>query len=121
LGVVATLPGEVDAKPTKKTEAAGPAKLERAPKLKPTSFKFGMSHDKVLAVYDKVIDQDYLKRYQEVEPGIQMERLQHEIRTKKDAVRRSYTPLDAPPSALDGSPFVGEFTYYNDESYLRVT
>src|SRR5690606_36330436 len=30
LGVVATLPGEVDAKPTKKTEAAGPAKLERA-------------------------------------------------------------------------------------------
>lgn len=123
LGVVATAPGDVDAKPAPKKEAAPtePAKLEKAPKLKPTTFKFGMGHAKVLAVYEKVIDQDYLKRYQDAEPGIQMERLDHEVRTKKEALKRSYTVLDAPPSSLDSTAFVGEFTYYNDEAFLRVT
>jgi hypothetical protein len=122
LGVFATAPGDVDAKPAAKQAAPSePAKLEKAPKLKPTLFKFGMGHKKVLAVYDKVIDQDYLKKFEKVEPGIQMERLQHEIRSKKEAVLRSYTPLDAPPSSLDSTPFVGEFTYYNDEAFLRVT
>ena len=121
LGVVAIAPSDLDAKPAKKTApAAEPAKLEKAPKLKPKGFKFGLGYKKVIDVYENVIDDDYVKRFQEVEPGIQMERLEHEIRTKKQALRRSYTKLDSPPSALDSTPFVGEFTYYNDEAYLTV-
>ena len=30
-------------------------------------------------------------------------------------------PPNAVVSSLDSSPFVGEFTYYNDEAFLRVT
>jgi hypothetical protein len=122
VGVAATLPNDAEAKPAQKKAApTAPAKLEKVPVHKPTLFKFGLSQAKVADVYDKVIDQDYLKRFQDAEPGIQMDRLEHEVRLKKEAFRRSFSALDAPPSGLDSTPFVGEFTYYNDEGFMRIT
>lgn len=115
----------VDAKPKPppkkdKVSSAEPAPLKKAPRLKPNGIQWGLSPKQLADIYDRAIEQDYLKRYKEVEPGIQEERLKEEIETKKRVFRQSYLELDHPPGSLDGSPFEGEFGYYNDEGFMKI-
>ncbi|MCA9625737.1 MAG: hypothetical protein KC731_42235, partial [Myxococcales bacterium] len=79
-----------DKKDEKKAE---PGKLEAAPKLTPPGLEFKMSPKKVYEVYDKAIEKDYVKKYKEVEPGIQMQRLDYEKSQFKQAFRLSYLDL----------------------------
>ncbi len=97
-----------------------PAPLAKAPKLKPRGLKWKLKPKQVADIYDSAIERDYLKRYKDVEPGIQEERLKEEIRTRKRVFRQSYMQLDHPPGALDGGPFVGEYGYYNKEGYMKI-
>ena len=107
-------------KPKDKEEAVEPGKLTQTPSLKPKGLKFGMSPKKVYAVYDKAIERDYLKKYRDVEPGIQMQRLDYSKKQKKDAFRLSYIAFDNPPSSLDGTKLATEFTYGNGEGMMKI-
>ncbi len=123
---IAVSPAIVDAKPgdkdkkAQKEEKATPGVLKVAPALNPPGLAFGMSPKKVYEVYDKAIEQDFLPRYKEVEPGIQMQRLDYEKKQYKDTFRLSYVTFDSPPSSLDGTKLVTEFTYGNDEGMMRL-
>jgi hypothetical protein len=119
LGIGLLLPaGQVHAK--KKKATADAAAVDKTPKLKPKGLRFGMSPKKVYAAYAKAIERDYLPRYQEVEPGVQMARLKEEIRQSKQTFRLSYSPLTAGPSSLDSTPFESEFSYGNREGYMSI-
>lgn len=111
-----------DAKSKKKDKVstAEPAPLEKSPKLKPAGLSWGLSPKKVADIYDKVIERDYLPRYKEVEPGIQEERLKEEIATRKRVFRQSFSEFDHPPGSFDGSPFEGEYGYYNKEGFMKI-
>lgn len=117
---------DADAKTKKKdaeedeVDPAKPAPVKRTPKFKPKGLKWGMGHEKLYAVYAKVIDRDYVSRYKEVEPGVQTERLEDEIRAKKHAFRMSHIEFKTPPTALDGTAFQGEYTYGNKEAMMRI-
>jgi hypothetical protein len=119
LGIGLLFPaGPVHAK--KKKDASEATAVKKTPRLRPKGLRWGMKPKKVYKVYNKAIERDYVKRYQEVEPGVQMARLKEEIRQRKETFRLSYAPLDAAPSALDGTPFQNEFTYGNREGYMSI-
>ncbi|MEM1033618.1 MAG: hypothetical protein AAGN82_25000 [Myxococcota bacterium] len=97
-----------------------PAPVKRTPRFKPRGLKWGQGHAKVYEVYARAIDRDYVARYKEVEPGVQTERLEDEIREKKHAFRMSHLAFKTPPSTLDGTAFEGEYTYGNREAMMRI-
>jgi len=117
--------GQADAKTNKEdaeeeVDPAKPAPVKRAPKFKPAGLDWRMDHEKVYRVYSKVIDRDHVHRYKDVEPGVQTERLEDEIRAKKHRFRMSHIEFKTPPSVLDGSSFEGEYTYGNKEAMMRI-
>lgn len=117
-----TTTSHVDAKPKKgeKEEKAKPGSLKRPPALTPRGLQFEMSPKQVYKIYDKAIEKDYVKKYKQVEPGIQMERLDYEKSQRKQAFRLSFLSLDNRPSALDGTNLTTEFTYGNDEGVMNI-
>lgn len=122
---VTTAPTSVNAKGDDKAEGAeeaadAPTEVKRAPVLKPRGLRFGMSPKQVFKVYDKAIEDDFLPQFKKAQPGVQMERVQTQVRNKQQAFRLTYTNLDAPPGALDGTPFADEFTYYNKEAFATI-
>jgi hypothetical protein len=110
---------EAGGKPKKK-DAAEPPKVEQTIRVEPSSVSFGLAPKVVADAYDKEIDKEYGPEFDKVEPGTEMRRLEEKIQEDKNLIRRSYVALDAPPSGLDGSPFVGEFTYHNQEGVMRA-
>lgn len=84
------------------------------------SVTFGMDPKAAIATYEKVIEKDFQVEFAKVEPGTEMRRLEERMENEKDYVRKSLLTLDAPPTTLDGTKYVGEFTYGNQESVLRV-
>jgi hypothetical protein len=74
----------------------------------------------VIATYEKLIEKDYQAEFDKVEPGVEMRRLEEKMQADKDYMRKSLLVLDTPPTTLDGTKLVGEFTYGNQESVLRV-
>lgn len=118
---VAVAPSIVAAKPNEEEASPeAPTKVRRAPVLKPRGLRFGMSPKQVIKVYDEAIERDFLPQFKKAQPGVQMERVENQVRTKQQAFRLSFTKLDAPPSALDATPYVGEFTYYNKEAFATI-
>ena len=119
-----TTTSSVDAQPSKKEakkeDEAKPGTLERVPALRPKGLKFRQSPKQVYQVYDKAIEKDYVKKYKQVEPGIQMQRLDYEKSQVKQAFRLSYLSLDNRPSSLDGTNLTTEFTYGNDEGVMDI-
>ncbi len=117
-------PTLADAKPKtkKKTEidSAVPAKLEAKLRLSPKGLAFGMSPKRVAKHYDKVIDRDYLKRFQATDPGIQQQRLESEIQQKKALFRRGVVEFNDLPTTLDSSALAGEFSYGNREAMMQL-
>lgn len=104
--------------PSKGAKAAGePAQVEGLPS---PLVAFGSTTDAVIAAYEKQIDRDHQKEFEKLEPGVEMRRLEDKVRNEKNYLRRSFLKLDAPPTNLDGTKVVGEFTYGNKESVLRV-
>jgi hypothetical protein len=104
----------------KKTSTNEPAKIETPLRLSPAGLRFGLSRKQVQAVYKKRIKKDFVKRYQDVEPGIQMRRLEDEEAETIANFNRSWLILTAPPSKLDASPFVGEFGYGSSEAFMQL-
>ncbi len=113
------------AAPTKhktKTEIdpAVPAKLDAKLSLAPRGLRFGMTPKQVARVYEKLIDRDYLKRFQATEPGIEQQRLEAEVAQKKAFFRRGKIDFGDLPTGLDGSPLSGEFSYGNREAMMQI-
>jgi hypothetical protein len=102
----------------KAAPAAEPAALEKAPKLKPSRLKFGMSEKAVIKAYGKIIERQYKKRMQDAEPGIAMQRVQHKIGQAKQAFALSLIEFDDKPTSLDATPLGGEFSHMNGETAL---
>ena len=112
-----------DAAPPKKKAdetKVEPGKLEVSPKITPKGVRFGLSPKELGKLYEAVIEKDFIKRYKQVEPGIQMQRLDYEKSQKKAEFRLSYVPFDSPPGSLDGTKLVTEFTYYNGEGMMKI-
>lgn len=117
---LALLVGDATAAPPKKKgkDAAEPAVLETPIPIEPVAF--GSSSKAVIAAYEKLIEKDYQPEFEKVEPGVEMRRLEEKMQADKDYMKKSLLVLDAPPTTLDGTKLVGEFTYGNQESVLRV-
>jgi hypothetical protein len=123
IGVAVVGPAsDVSAKPgdKKKEAAANAGVLENVPSWDPKDMRMGMSPKELIKLYEKVIDADYLPKFQEVEPGIQMDRLKTEVDQKKEDFKTSLVAFDEPPSSYDGTDFVGEFTYGNGEAAMKI-
>ncbi len=106
----------------KKSEpAAEPVAIEQPIPLEPPGLAFGKSPKEVSQIYFKAIDKDHAEAYANVEPGTEQRRLDEEVQRIKDAFKKSLLVLDAPPSNLDGSLFVGEFTYKNQEAAMHTS
>ena len=101
--------------------ALAPAVIKRAPRLRPKGLKFGMSPKQVAKVYDSAIDNDYRARMKDVEPGVQMDRLKHEIEQRKLFFRRTLAEFDGKPNNLDATPFAGEFSNNNGEALMKIS
>ena len=104
----------------KKVAAEAPAKLEGGLRLSPKKLKFGMSPKEVSRVYRKVIDKDYVKRYQTTEPGVQMHHLDHEVNEKKRNFARSFVEFIGLGSKFDNTPLRAEYTYNNHEALMLL-
>jgi len=113
--------GDLLATPPKNKKAkdtAKPAALETTLPIEPSAF--GSDSKSVIATYEKLIEKDYQAEFDKVEPGVEMRRLEEKMQADKDYMRKSLLVLDTPPTTLDGTKLVGEFTYGNQESILRV-
>ena len=118
-------PAAATAAPTKhkkKTEVdpAVPAKLEAKLSLTPKGLRFGMTPNQVATRYEKLIDKDYLKRFQATDPGIEQQRLEVEVEQKKALFRRGKIDFGDLPTGLDGSRLAGEFSYRNREAMMQI-
>lgn len=122
VGVFVLAPSlDVHAKPgSGKPGASAPPKLELKLSVRPKGLDWGMSHKEVARVYDRVIEKDYLPQYQKAQPGVQMRRLEAEVAEKKRTFAASVVEFADLPTRLDGTPFVGEFTYHNRESLMEI-
>jgi hypothetical protein len=122
VGVFVLTPSlDVHAKPgSGKAGASAPAKLENKLSMRPKAMRWGMSHREVAKAYAKVIEKDYLPQYQKAQPGVQMRQLDGEVADKKEAFANSVVEFADLPTRLDGTPFVGEFTYKNRESLMEI-
>lgn len=117
---------EAQARPKKgRTEKAPPAPVE-APQpsepvvLSPEGLRFGMSPKEVAALYDKLLDKEYVPLYRKVQPGPNMNALDAELQEKKLAFRRSRVDFGALPTGIDQTAIAGEYGYRNDESLMSI-
>jgi hypothetical protein len=94
--------------------------LAKAPELRPKGLRFGMSIDDIVKVYEQVVDQDYLPKWEEVEPGVQMQQLEREIEEKKLELRRDQIDFDGTPTGMEGTALQNEYTHNNKEALLRI-
>lgn len=112
---------DVHAKPgSGKPGASAPAKLTSTLSIRPKTLSWGMSHKDVAAVYAKVIEKDYLPEFQKAQPGVQLRQVEAEVADKQEAFAGSVVEFADLPTRLDGTPFVGEFTYKNRESLMEI-
>src|SRR5262245_8444879 len=91
---VAALSGDLAAKPGEKKGADAKTNvqagvLEDVPLIDPKEItinngQLGMARKEFIKKYLAVIDADYLKQFQETEPGIQMERLKNQVEEIKE-------------------------------------
>lgn len=102
----------------KKDKNAEPAAVETPIHVEPVAF--GADPKVVIAAYEKLIEKDFAPEFDKVEPGVEMRRLEEKMADEKEYMKKSLLPLDAPPTTLDGTPLVGEFSYGNQESVLRI-
>ena len=109
-----------DSKPRSGKKGGSAAKLESKISVRPKPLRWGMSQKEVTKVYAKVIDKDYLKKYQKAQPGVQMKQLDNEVAAKKLEFEQSVVEFGEIPTSLDGTPFAGEFTYKNRESVMSI-
>ena len=116
-----TLGTDVHAKKGPKTNSPSePAALKDPLGMQPKALQWGQSHKEVAKVYYDVIDKDYLPKWETVQPGVQMKDLEAEIEAKKAEILQSKVDFADLPTNLDGTPFVGEFTYRNQESMMTI-
>jgi len=99
---------------------AGPTQLEGPIGLQAAGLSWGQSIKEVYKVFDGIIDKDYLPKWENVQPGVQMKDLEAEIEGKKLEIRQSKIEFNDLPTNLDGTAFMGEFTYRNQEVMLTV-
>lgn len=117
----ATQATDVSAKPKKEEAANEPPVVKKAISLALSGVGWGMSPAQLADRIDKVIDQDYVPRYKEVQPGIQMKDLDAQVAEEKSQFRRSRVDFGKLPTGLDATPLRNEFTYNNKEAMMSWT
>jgi hypothetical protein len=118
--LLCTVGTDVYAKKAPPKAPPGPTQLDSAIGLQAPGLSWGQSMKEVLKVFDAIIDKDYLPRWESVQPGVGMKDLEAEIENKKLEIRQSKIEFNDLPTNLDGTAFIGEFTYRNQESMLTV-
>ena len=78
--------------------------LEKDIKLAPEGIRWGMTVEHLAKIYDRYFDEVYLPKYKRVEPGVQMDRLDAEVKEKKDLIRRSWIDFGDTPTGVDNTP-----------------
>jgi hypothetical protein len=107
------------AKPKPATQR-GPTEITKKVKLSPNGLAFGMSLEEISRLYEKVIDDEFVPLYQNVEPGPRMAELDAEKADKKQLILRNKLEFGNIPSGLDNTPLGPEFTYKNGESMTHL-
>lgn len=108
----------------RKGRTATPAPPPEAPvvqqpiPLSPEGLQFGLGFKEVAAIYDKVLDKEYVPLYRKVQPGPAMTALDAELQEKKLAFRRSRVDFGTLPTGIDQTAIAGEYGYKNDESLM---
>ncbi len=120
VGVAGPKPPAKTAKDKVKTEEPAPT-VSKPVSIAPKELAWGISHKKLEAIYDKVVDDDYKERYKKVQPGVEMEALDAEVSEKKDIFRRSRIDFQNLPTGIDGTPLKPEYTYNNKEALMQIT
>ena len=119
IGVVFATSDAGAAPPKKKrAENAEPAEVETPITVEPVAF--GADQNAVVAAYEKLIEKDFAADFDKAEPGVELRRLEEKLQDEKSYLKKSLLLLDSPPTTLDGTPLVGEFSYGNQESILRI-
>lgn len=122
MGVAAAVPTEAGAA-AKKGKDKEPAEgtLDKKIAIAPDGIRWGMTLEHLAKIYDQYFDAVFLRRYKEVEPGIQMDRLDAEVKEKKEIIRRSRVDFGDTPTGVDNTALKGEYSYGNAESLSHVT
>lgn len=108
-------------KDTKKPAATADAPTAKKPvAVSPKELTWGIDKKKLGAIYDKVIEADFKKRYQKAQPGPEMDRLDAEVEEKKSQFRRSEIRFGSVPTGMDSTPLRPEYTYNNKELLLSI-
>lgn len=89
-------------------------------KLSPAGLRFGMSVEEVSKLYEKVLEDEFVPLYQNVEPGPRMNELDAELADRKQLVMRNKLDFGSLPSGLDNTPLAREYTYNNGESMTQI-
>jgi hypothetical protein len=98
----------------------GPTDVDKKVKLSPDGLKFGMTHEEISKLYQKVFDDEYVPLYKKVEPGTRMAELDSELADRKQLLDRNRLEFGALPSGLDNTAIAGEYSYNNGESMTQV-
>ena len=117
----ALAPTNVDAAAKGKGKKPPAGTLEKKISIAPDGIRWGMTLEHLAKVYDQYFDAMFLNRYKKVDPGIRMERLDAEVKEKKDMLRRSRIDFGDTPTGVDNTALNGEYSYGNGESMAHVT
>lgn len=120
---------QTEADPASDLPPPDPAAASDAPAIKasasielqPSGIHFGMSPGDVLKMYERVIENDYKDALSKAQPGPALNRVEAAVAESKAAFARSRVDFGDVPTGVDSTPMMGEYSYRNQETMLRVT
>ena len=90
--------------------------------LAPSGLAWGMSPDDVTALYDKVLDRDYVPLFKKVpNGGVREKELEASLADQKASFRRSLIEFGTIPTGVDHGPLFGEYRYRNGEALMSLS
>ncbi|MBI4700012.1 MAG: hypothetical protein HY744_02410 [Deltaproteobacteria bacterium] len=123
LGLFALTPSpylQAKPKPRKTEVAAEPAKIETPVAISPAALRWSMKSQEVYDVYGADIDEDYLQKRQEAQPGVQTKELENEIQEVKFAFWQSRMSFGDTATKYDGTKLRPEYSYRNGEMLMSI-
>lgn len=116
--VVAERPAFAKAPPS---APGGAGSIEKSIQIAPKGLRWGLSLEAISKLYDKVIEGEMLPLFRKAQPGLELDALNEEQKSRKAALRRSRIEFGATPTGVDQSPLKGEYSYKNGESMAVIT
>ncbi len=83
-------------------------------------LRFGMSFEQLGQLYDRMIDDSFVKRYKDSSPGPETIRLDNAVADAKGAFRRTKVEFGQLPTGYDSTSLKGEYTYQNQEALMHM-